>query len=127
MAAKLPRDWYWIPAILVLAAAPFSAQQNPVFSPQALSFFETTFRPILKSNCQTCHNQRTRSSGLTLDTREDILTGGNRGPAVKPGAPGESRLIQAVEQKGELKMPLGGRLKDEQIAVLRQWIEQGVP
>ncbi|MBI3696831.1 MAG: DUF1549 domain-containing protein, partial [Acidobacteria bacterium] len=126
MAPKLPWDRYCIPAVLILAAAPFSAQQNPAFSPQALSFFETSVRPIL-SICQTCHNQRTRTSGLSLESRDDVLTGGNRGPAVKPGVPNESRLIQAVEQQGELKMPLGGHLKDEQIAVLRQWIEQGVP
>ncbi len=107
-----------------LAAAPLAAQP---FTPQALSFFETSVRPILKNSCHPCHNQRTRSSGLALDTREDVLTGGNRGPAVQPGAPGESRLLQAVEQTGELKMPKGGRLKDEQIAVLRQWIEQKVP
>ena len=107
-----------------LATAPLAAQP---FTPQALSFFETSVRPILKNSCQPCHNQRTRSSGLALDTREDVLTGGNRGPAAQPGAPGESRLLQAVEQTGDLKMPQGGRLKDEQIAILRQWIEQKLP
>ncbi len=129
MALKLPRDRRSIPVLLLvlLAAAPLAAQPNPAFSPQALSFFETSVQPLLKANCQPCHNQKTRSGGLALESREDVLTGGNRGPAVKPGAPNDSRLIQAVEQKGELKMPLGGRLKDEQIAVLRQWVEQNLP
>src|SRR5207253_5993913 len=65
-----------------------------------------------------------RSSGLARDSREGVITGGNRGPAAKSGAPGESLIIKAVEQSGDLKMPPGGHLKNEQIAILRRWIEQ---
>src|SRR5947207_10990085 len=81
---------------------------------------------VLRSNCFTCHNQQNRTSGLALDNRADILSGGARGPAAKPGSPAESLLIQAIEQKGNLKMPPGKRLPDEQIATLRTWIEQGM-
>lgn len=105
-------------ALLVFAAGALCAQQN------AGDLFENTVRPLLKTNCLPCHNQRNRSSGLALDSREGMLTGGNRGAAVKPGAPADSLLIRAVEQQGDLKMPPTGRLKDEQIAALRQWIEQ---
>src|SRR5437667_439024 len=92
--------------------------------PDAGYLLEKSVQPVLKTNCLPCHNQRNRTSGLALDSREAMLTGGNRGAAVKPGAPQESLLIRAVEQQGELKMPPAGRLKDEQIAVLRQGIEQ---
>src|SRR5258708_26207938 len=95
-------------ALLVAAALPLCAQQDA--------------DAVLKSNCLPCHNVRNRSSGLALDSREGVLTGGNRGPAIKPGAPAESLLIPAVEQSGDLKMPPAGRLKEEQIAILRQWI-----
>ena len=61
-----------------------------------------------------------------MDSREELLAGGNRGPAVKAGAPGESLLLQAIEHKGELKMPPGRRLAEDQIAVIRTWIEQGM-
>ena len=97
-------------ALLVVAAVPLCAQQDA--------------DAVLKSNCLPCHNVRNRSSGLALDSREAVLTGGNRGPAIKPGAPDESLLIRAVEQSSDLKMPPAGRLKDEQIATLRQWIAQ---
>src|SRR5262249_6704005 len=66
-----------------------------------------------------------KSSGLALDSREDILTGGNRGAAIKPGSPADSLLVKAVEQAGDLKMPPGKKLRDDQIAVLRKWIESG--
>jgi Protein of unknown function (DUF1553)/Protein of unknown function (DUF1549)/Planctomycete cytochrome C len=80
---------------------------------------------IFVASCQGCHNDKTRASGLTLTSRESVLTGGNRGPAVKPGAPSESLLIQAVEQTGDLKMPPGGKLGSDRIAIIRQWIEGG--
>ncbi|HLX46387.1 MAG TPA: DUF1553 domain-containing protein [Bryobacteraceae bacterium] len=98
----------------VLSVPPAWAQQTPA---QAVS--------ILKANCQACHNPANRSGGLAFDTRDDLLKGGKRGPVIKPGAPAESLLIQAVEQTGDVKMPLGRpKLSDTQIAVLRQWVEQ---
>ena len=104
---------YWTP-VLVLSSLPLWAQANDA-------------EAVLKTTCQPCHNARTRTSGLALDSREGALAGGNRGPAVKPGAPDESLLVRAVEQKGDLKMPPGGRLKDEQVAVLREWIAKDAP
>ena len=80
---------------------------------------------ILKTNCQPCHNETTRSSGLALTSADAILTGGNRGPAIKPGSPDESLLVRAVEQSSELKMPPGRKLQQEQIASIRRWIELG--
>jgi mono/diheme cytochrome c family protein len=109
-------------AAFLIAAVPLYPQTNA----PAVAFFEESVRPILKQNCQACHNQSSRMSGLALDSREGVLAGGNRGASVKPGAPGESILVHAVEQNGDLKMPPGSRLKPEQIAALRQWIEQGV-
>jgi len=129
--AAAPRAFlkvYRVTALLACAYLPVLAQQ-PGASPTAegLAFFETSVQPILKTNCQPCHNQRTRTSGLALDSRDGALAGGNRGAAVKPGAPNESLLIRAIEQTTDLKMPPGRRLKDEQIAVLRQWIEKNAP
>jgi len=80
---------------------------------------------ILRSNCRSCHNETTRSSGLALTARDAILAGGNRGPAIQPGNPAESLLVRAIEQSGELKMPPGRKLEPSQIAILRRWIEAG--
>src|SRR4051812_37710749 len=103
----------WKFTFALVAVAPLLAQQPP----PALA--------LLKQNCQACHNQRNRTSGLALDSRESLMTGGNRGASVKLDSPGESVLIQAIEQTGDLKMPPGSRLKPEQIAIIRQWVEQG--
>ena len=65
---------------------------------------------MLAANCYDCHTDE-RSGGLRLDSREAMLKGGRSGPAMVPGDPEKSLLIQAVRQTGEkLKMPKGGRL-----------------
>jgi len=64
-------------------------------------------------------------SGLKLASRELLLSGGTRGPSVTPGNAGTSLLFQAVNHTGKLSMPPGKKLRAEDIAVLREWIEAG--
>jgi len=102
----------------VLVAAPLLAQQPTVSD-------GTEVQPVLKANCQPCHNEKLRSSGLALTGKAAILTGGNRGPAIKPGNPDESLLVRAIEQSGDLKMPPGRKLQPDDIATIRRWISLG--
>jgi hypothetical protein len=64
---------------------------------------------------------------LALITRDTILTGGNRGPAIRLGNPAGSLLVRAIEQTGQLKMPPGRKLQPDEIAGIRRWIELGAP
>ncbi len=82
---------------------------------------------ILKTSCQPCHNESSRASGFSVTTREALLTGGNRGPAITPGNPSKSLLADAISQTGDLKMPPGRKLPEDQIATLRTWIAGGAP
>ena len=75
----------------------------------------------------SCHNAKLRTSGLSLESREDIVKGGSRGEAVSPGLPEESLLIHAVRQQGVLKMPPGGKLAPQEISALARWIEMRLP
>src|SRR4029077_11418511 len=66
--------------------------------------------------------------GLRLDSRDGLLTGGKSGPAIVPGDPEKSLLIQAVRQTREtLKMPKGGRLKPAEVDALTEWVKAGAP
>ena len=65
-------------------------------------------------------------SNLRVDGRAALLDGGTRGPAIVPGDPDSSHLIQAVRYKN-LEMPPAGRLSDDKIEVLVQWVEMGAP
>jgi len=91
-------------------------------------FFETHVRPLLVRQCLPCHSSPTAPmGGLRLDSREGVLKGGSRGPAIVAGKPAESILLRAVRQTESLRMPPSGKLKDADIAILTQWIEMGVP
>ncbi|MEW4567316.1 PSD1 and planctomycete cytochrome C domain-containing protein [Tautonia sp. JC769] len=88
-------------------------------------FFEASVRPILEQHCLRCHGggERTRG-GLDLTSRSTLLKGGDLGPAVDLEAPGESLLIEAITYSG-LEMPPTGKLDDEAIAVLTDWVNRG--
>ena len=89
--------------------------------------FENKIRPLLADNCYACHTQ-TKLGGLRLDSRAALLEGGASGAAIVPGKPEESLLIKAVRHTDDdLKMPMGQKLPDDQIAALVTWVEQGAP
>ena len=72
------------------AAAPTEAQ---------IAHFESKIRPVLVKHCYDCHSAEadTAEGGLRVDSREALLRGGDRGPAVVPGDPGASLLITAQD------------------------------
>jgi hypothetical protein len=93
-------------------------------------FFESRVRPLLAEHCYRCHSAKAEKvkAGLRVDRREDLLRGGESGPAVVAGRPEQSRLIEAVRYSNpELQMPPRGRLSDEQVADLVRWVELGAP
>jgi mono/diheme cytochrome c family protein len=108
--------------IALLAASGFALCAESA-TPQ--EYFELHVRPVLAARCYACHTDA-KSGGLQLDSREHMLAGGKSGPAVKPGDPDNSLLMQAIRQTHpRLKMPPGGKLKDEEIAGIAEWIKAG--
>lgn len=83
-------------------------------------------RPLLARQCYACHTQ-THMGGLRLDSRDAILKGGNSGPAAVAGRPEESLLIRAVRRSHDrIKMPPSSTLAPAEIAVLEDWIRDGL-
>jgi len=105
-----------IPAVSAVAAA----------SSVGEDFFETKIRPIFANVCSNCHDDKA-TSGLRVLSREALLQGGHRGPAIVPNDPEKSLLIQAVRQTGDLKMPKGGKLPAEDVQNLTEWVRMGAP
>lgn len=128
--AKLAHDGAvgrWLLALIAMMAAEVCAAGDaslPEAERAKLEFFESRVRPILVQRCQECHGPEKQESGFALVSREALLAGGQSGPAVVPGMPDESLLIQAVRHEGR-EMPLEGKLADEEIAVLEQWVRDG--
>ncbi len=96
---------------------------------QAIEFFEKKIRPVLVQHCYSCHSAEAKKvkGGLLLDTRDGIRKGGETGPAVVPGNPQKSLLIQAIRYADELKMPPKGKLPNSIIADFEKWVAMGAP
>jgi mono/diheme cytochrome c family protein len=87
--------------------------------------FEAKIRPLLVNRCYACHTE-TASAGLRVDSRAALLKGGKSGPAIVPGDPSQSLLIQAVAHThARLKMPPTGTLDPQDVANLDQWVRDG--
>src|SRR5690242_9026588 len=84
---------------LVLAAAATAAGPEPPH-PDALAFFETRGGPVRAENCDRCPGPTKQQSGLRLGSGAAVLKGGDHGPAVAPGEPDKSLLVQAVRRQG---------------------------
>ncbi|MEP6538166.1 MAG: PSD1 and planctomycete cytochrome C domain-containing protein [Bryobacteraceae bacterium] len=99
----------------------------PSTAADKVDFFETHVRPVLARNCFACHTA-SPMAGLAMVSSESLLKGGKSGPAIIPGKPDDSLLIQAVSHThARLKMPPQGELSALEIADLRTWVEMGAP
>ena len=106
-----------------LGAAEPAESTTPVESAESPTF-EAHVRPILKTHCFQCHGEEAEVEG-SLDLRlvRLITAGGDSGPALVAGKPGESLLLERIES-GE--MPPGkSKLAPEEIAAIRRWIAGG--
>src|SRR4051794_2866160 len=90
-------------------------------------FFDTQVAPILTKRCLGCHNNQLNDGGISFQDRDSVLKGGSRGPAIVPGKPQQSILIQAIQHREELRMPPGSKLPAKEIARLTEWINRGAP
>lgn len=101
----------------------------PAFAAEDHDFFEKRIRPLLVERCYQCHSAgRKTKGGLRLDTREGWSRGGDSGPAIQPGKPDDSLLLKAVSYTDrDLKMPPKQKLREDEIAALKEWVTQGAP
>ena len=125
---------YWVafaqqqkePASPKLAADVQTASEGGPTSPKAIEHFEANVRPLLVESCAACHT-KLEAGGLRVDSRDALLKGGSSGPAIVPGKPDESYLLQAMRHAPNApRMPKNGaKLSDQQIAAVTQWIRDG--
>ncbi len=113
---------------VALVAGVHAGAQPAGPSPEQVEFFETEIRPLLSQQCLQCHGPalETPFGGLRLDSRDGLLAGGDSGPAVVPGDPAASPLVQRVQGRPVL-MPPTGALDPAQVESLIAWVEMGAP
>ncbi len=80
---------------------------------------------LLKTQCAPCHNATKKKGGLVLVSAEALETGGDNGAVVVPGKIDQSPLLQALEPEADPHMPPKKQLADDEVAVLRAWVQSG--
>jgi uncharacterized protein DUF1553/uncharacterized protein DUF1549/cytochrome c len=110
------RGWALVPLALLQLVSPSVAQSS---DDGAVS--------LLQRRCLQCHGETLQMSGLDLRTREALLKGGDKGPAIVPGNAEASRAYRRVAGMEQPLMPMAPMppLSSEEVAVLRDWINQG--
>ncbi len=114
-------------SVALSASRVSAASGDPPTTPnsQTLEFFEKDVRPLLTNRCHNCHGPEKQKGDLRLDSRDAILKGGGNGPAVVPGKPDESLLIDAVNYGDIVQMPPKKKLSTSEIEVLKRWVADG--
>ena len=106
-------------------AALLSAQSTSAPSGARVSF-EKDVRPVLETNCVSCHGETLQSGKLDLRTRDSAMRGGARGSDIVPGDADASRLYRRVAGLERPSMPAqADPLPAEQVGAIKKWIEQG--
>lgn len=106
--------------LLVCASSSVSHGQTP----QERDQFEVSVRPLLVKHCIQCHGPTKQEGGLKLTSLDFLLKGGESGPAIVPGKPEESLLIEALRHES-LEMPPDKNLEKKAIDGFAQWIRLG--
>jgi mono/diheme cytochrome c family protein len=109
-----------LPLLVVVFLAAHTAR-----SAEPRADFEKSFARIVVKNCLGCHNPTELKGGLDLTRKEGLLNGGKTGPAVVPGNPNDSNLIDRVTQ-GTMPPPKKGQpLSADEVALLSSWVKAG--
>lgn len=127
--SRVHAAWRLVVSVGLLAAAPAAVWgAGPEPDGEGIEFFEKRIRPVLVEQCYECHSAREKiKGGLRLDSRAGWEKGGDSGPAVVPGKPEESLIVEAVRSAGDLKMPPKGRLPRAVVDDFERWVKLGAP
>ena len=94
---------------------------------KAVSFYND-IRPLFQAQCHGCHQPAKAKGGYVMTAFDKMLAAGDSDEnAIVPGKPDDSPLMELITPiDGEAEMPAGkDPLSEEQIALIRTWIERG--
>ena len=118
--------WIGLPVLLLALILSSLTGQNVVSSEQDSPIAEAAAK-LFAEHCYSCHNDVDKEGDLSMQTYSALMHGGKEGPPLVPGNAAESRLILMVEGLVEPLMPEDDFLFDDDIKILRDWIDAGAP
>jgi len=121
-----------IPAIVLLQACykDIGPIEPDSVMPEGEISFSQHVQPIFDAQCVSCHPSSGNLDlrpGYSYDELVNVPASGYNGILVVPGDAESSILYKKVDGSGAYgaNMPLGGSLSSTQIAIIRDWINQG--
>jgi len=122
---------FFLPLAALAVDAESMTMAHAGISADQLNFFEKNIRPVLVEQCYKCHSSESKkiNGGLTLDTKEGTMLGGDSGHSgITPGSLAESSIYQAMTWANEeMQMPPKNKLPADVVALFKQWIDMGAP
>lgn len=120
----IPPTWS-VRCLIVLAIFAVCASRAEA-DDAGVELYEKKVRPALVEHCVKCHGPEKQEGGLQVDSVAAMLRGGDQGPAVMPGDPDASLLIQGVRYDDiNFQMPPKGKMPAETVAALEEWVRMG--
>jgi len=117
----------------VVSAAEVDLSKLPAASTKTGLTYATDIKPIFDTSCVKCHGEQKPKAKLRLDSLEGALKGGEDGKVITAGNSTKSILVLSIAHLGDAddfmpppKNKIGiKQLTDEQIGLVRAWIDQG--
>ncbi len=93
--------------------------------------FHREVMPLLRKNCVACHHAQAAEGGLNLESIQQMIAGGDSGPAIVVGDGEASLLVSRASGQEEPLMPPEDNsagavpLTPAELGLIALWIEQG--
>ncbi|MDZ4289182.1 MAG: c-type cytochrome domain-containing protein, partial [Prosthecobacter sp.] len=114
---------------LIASVFAFAALPSLATAQVAKVDFNTQVKPILEAACTHCHGTEKDKGDFRLHTKEDAMKGNDNGPGLTPGDLKKSAIYATLilPHDDDMVMPpeKEGQLDKGQIAIIKDWIEQG--
>src|SRR5689334_6942347 len=109
-----------LPTLLALAGAALLPQ-----AATAATDYARDIQPLFEKHCYECHGPKKHKNGFRLDRRSRAFAGVIR-PNIIPGNGSTSRVYRRIlDGSAGTQMPPEEALTDEQVEMVRQWIDEG--
>jgi WD40 repeat protein/mono/diheme cytochrome c family protein len=115
-----------VTASLLAAGAP--PKKEEVVDPNAPISYYKQIRPIFQGQCNGCHQPAKSKGDYVMTEFARLLKGGETTPAIEPGKPEASHLMEMItpDAKGKVEMPQKAEpLHETQVALIKRWITEG--
>ncbi len=112
--------------VLIAQGAVSAEEKQGQGSAESLAFFTQKVEPILQEHCYSCHGNGKSKGGLSFYTRENLIKGGDSGSGIDSDDLNASLILEAVRYSS-FEMPPSGKLPQDKIDLIEQWVKLGAP